>query len=232
MHSIKRNDIKGTRVAITLREISDEFKSGPNAHIGEYLKDLALSFKGTSLGELEDLLEIKTTEILSTNTGLNENVEILRCDLAEKLNTTDFEMINLNETNNSSYLIKSDKINQFVLNIIEKREKLVDSNNFLKYLNDSNDYFKVPKFIAFGECFINELSHKNNKFCYWAQEYITGNRLSSKLDVNFATDQIFFEVGKIVAYWRLLNKKVEISLKNYYFIIKIKYSIILNQIVF
>ena len=50
-HGIQREDIKGTRIAITYRELSQEFQSGGARETdGEDLVRTALSFTGTAVG--------------------------------------------------------------------------------------------------------------------------------------------------------------------------------------
>lgn len=51
MHAIKRHHIKGSRIAMTFRELSGEFDDSEE---GNYLKEKAMSFNGKSVGEIED----------------------------------------------------------------------------------------------------------------------------------------------------------------------------------
>eukprot|EP00112_Aurelia_sp_Birch-Aquarium-sp1_P004992 Seg1566.9 transcript_id=Seg1566.9/GoldUCD/mRNA.D3Y31 product="alpha-ketoglutarate-dependent dioxygenase alkB 4" protein_id=Seg1566.9/GoldUCD/D3Y31 len=48
-HSIKRNDVNGLRLAITFRELSDEFTVGKQADLGEEILKIASTFKGKPL---------------------------------------------------------------------------------------------------------------------------------------------------------------------------------------
>lgn len=49
-HAIRRSDIKGIRLAITYRELSEEFgDGGPRGTEGKTLLDIALGFKGQAI---------------------------------------------------------------------------------------------------------------------------------------------------------------------------------------
>ena len=54
MHSIKTQHIIGIRVAITLRELTEEFQNGPDKELGKMLESVAMSFRGLSVGEIEE----------------------------------------------------------------------------------------------------------------------------------------------------------------------------------
>ena len=50
-HGIHRTDVNGRRIAMTFRELSDEFKAGgPKEQIGSQLVDIALTFQGQAVG--------------------------------------------------------------------------------------------------------------------------------------------------------------------------------------
>ncbi|ESO98686.1 hypothetical protein LOTGIDRAFT_142409 [Lottia gigantea] len=52
-HGIHRDDIQNRRIAMTFRELSQEFeKDGKSSEIGEKLKDIALTFNGTAVGTI------------------------------------------------------------------------------------------------------------------------------------------------------------------------------------
>ena len=76
LHSIKRSHVKSTRLAITLRELSPEFKMPSEQHgsIGKSIEKLALSFKGVSTGKLEKILENTRPEIAPQNLELDEKL--------------------------------------------------------------------------------------------------------------------------------------------------------------
>ena len=54
LHAIKPQHIRSLRVAITLRELTEEFKRGDEYQLGHGLETIAMSFKGISVGEIED----------------------------------------------------------------------------------------------------------------------------------------------------------------------------------
>lgn len=71
MHGIKKGHIKNCRQAITIRELTNEFKN--DATQGVYLERLALTFNGTSIGMIEDFLKVtKKTESSSRKLWLCE----------------------------------------------------------------------------------------------------------------------------------------------------------------
>ncbi|RNA10764.1 alpha-ketoglutarate-dependent dioxygenase alkB -like protein [Brachionus plicatilis] len=57
MHGIKKSHIKNCRQAITIRELTNEFKNAENQ--GDFLEKLALTFKGISVGTIEDFFNDK-----------------------------------------------------------------------------------------------------------------------------------------------------------------------------
>ena len=69
MHSISKAHIKSTRLAITLRELSGQFADDP---VGAQIERLALTFKGVSVGFIEELLTQKREiqPIASSSAGL------------------------------------------------------------------------------------------------------------------------------------------------------------------
>lgn len=71
MHSIERNHVLQTRCAITLRELSDEFKS-PH-QLGQLVQKLAFSFNGISVGTVEHFFNLKP---LDSTTNKNNNLEL------------------------------------------------------------------------------------------------------------------------------------------------------------
>lgn len=68
LHSIKKSHIKSTRLAITLRELSDEFKL---ESVGSLIEKLALTFKGVSVGEIEDFFRVKNEPEFLINKPVN-----------------------------------------------------------------------------------------------------------------------------------------------------------------
>ncbi len=60
MHSVKKSHIKDTRVAITLRELSQEFKK--KSELRDSIERLALTFMGVSVGCVESLANLTKLE--------------------------------------------------------------------------------------------------------------------------------------------------------------------------
>lgn len=58
LHSIKRSHIKSTRLAITLRELSDEFKFEEKHKIAKkIIEKISLTFRGVSVGTIEEFFK-------------------------------------------------------------------------------------------------------------------------------------------------------------------------------
>jgi hypothetical protein len=105
MHSIKRTHIKSTRLAITFRELSEEFKNeNKQGKLGKYIENLALTYKGISVGEIEDFF----SQSNSTISSLNEQQILFDQNILQKFkdffSNNNFE----NNVNNSSLI--SEKI--------------------------------------------------------------------------------------------------------------------------
>ncbi|CAF0954979.1 unnamed protein product [Brachionus calyciflorus] len=67
LHAIKKSHIKSTRLAITIRELTDEFKLDEKQ--GKLIEKLAMTYKGITVGEIEEyfrnnLVEFKTEEMV------------------------------------------------------------------------------------------------------------------------------------------------------------------------
>jgi alkylated DNA repair protein alkB family protein 4 len=206
MHEIKRNHINNTRVAITLRELTEEFKCDPS---GKYLENMAFSFKGVSVGELEEFFQKHEkledyNDIRFPDVGDNEIKESIRKNF-------DFDKISLKRLNESdyfTYLMNKDGNNDsFIVKIFDKNfvfKKLEYTSGFINYLALNSSNFKVERIISsnnYNSC-INKL--ENFEYMYWIQEYINGEHVFD--------DEIWFKMGQIVSNWRLMSSEVYIFL--------------------
>ena len=196
MHSIKRSHISSTRIAITLRELSDEFKF-PNEKglLGKQIEKLALSLKGISTGSLEKMLETPKVSSKTFNTPspiFDLHNEISIC-LKKYINFDENDVIKrtrakLSIVSNNNYvkIKKSERIFEKLIfdNLIEilKKENLKLENVNLYYVNELNDHnISIQKLVDI------------NKF----------QPLNSVCDKTFR-----FNIGVKIAEWREFSNKV------------------------
>jgi hypothetical protein len=215
MHSIKRCHIKSIRVAITLRELSKEFENGLNAHLGQYLEEMALSFKGITIGELEDYFDNQVQDNFPENLEKYDNIiskEIIKSleSGLKILFKKDLINLNISKLKISTYMIEYNLKEKLIAKILKKNTMHQYIDNFLINTKFWIESFKVPKFLIFDE------SETRSQECYYLiQEKINGEKLSCLLQTKYSgfADQIFFQIGIIVAKWRLLSIQVFIFLK-------------------
>jgi len=195
MHSIKRSHIKSTRIAITLRELSNEFKS-PNQKglLGKQIERLALSLKGISIGSLDKILENSKTQhkSFSTVTNLELNDQILKV-LENHIDLNSYDVAKKSPTKLT--LISNDKYVKIKKceNILEKlfyqkiKETFKDENLDIETANMN---------------YLNELDNFN--ICIQ-------KRIDHAKALYLAHDQeLCFTIGVKVATWREFSSRVSI----------------------
>jgi len=215
MHSIKRCHIKSIRVAITLRELSKEFENGLNAHLGQYLEEMALSFKGITIGELEDYFNNQLHENFPENVEKDDNIiskEIIKSleSGLKILFKKDLNNLNISKLKISTYMIEYNLKEKFIAKILKKNTMHQYIDNFLINTKFWIECFKVPKFLIFDES-----ETRGKEYYYLIQEKINEEKLSCLLQSKYSgfADQIFFQIGKVLAKWRLLSIQVFFFLK-------------------
>ena len=220
MHSIKRSHIKDTRVAITLRELSEEFKNGQKgADLGQNLKEIALSFKGITIGELEDYFnnqvdnnstqsmrkpDINSKEIIiSLKNDLNAFFEI-------ETRLVNLNFINMNELKSSTYMIEYNTEKQYIAKIVKKRDTFYFIRDFLHNTSFKHENFRLPRLLTCGE-----LNAPNHEYNYLIYDKVDGELLSFLIQTKLSAtaDEIFFQIGKIVAHWKVSSLEVSCFIK-------------------
>jgi len=133
MHSIKKSHIRATRLAITIRELSNEFKN----ELGEGIEKLALTYQGVSVGCIEgvaDLVAFKPKIETGKGCRFNEIINcgvIARCSLLNNIEFKEVKEIAVSARGatfcvNSEFMVKMKKnvMDRIGLNLVLIREKL------------------------------------------------------------------------------------------------------------
>lgn len=163
-HAIKKTHITSTRIAITFRELSDEFKHKP---VALAIEKLALNYKGVPVGDVEHLFSEQLTKPLTDTTCFPTNFSLdlddqLKQAILEKLkelnlmeHLSDFNILKLIETrkNNEMQFIfeNSQNSKKYLTSLSTRRSQL---SLFESILNRSG--FELPKTTFFT---INTRNH-------------------------------------------------------------------------
>lgn len=185
LHSIKKSHVKSKRLAITIRELSDEFKGlSPNGELGRSIEKLALSYKGISVGMIEDLAISnclkgrKIDPLLPPNDIFNDNIL--------ELNTAQFKVV-FNTENQILYDVCSQN-SQLSLNVVkvdwdlysaqmklQEKVKALDMVDFISFKVDQSNGYNMCLYESvtdekgsFNDCDSNVYKIIGNQIARWS----------------------------------------------------------------
>ena len=205
MHSIKRSHIKSTRIAITLRELSNEFKI-PNEKglLGKQIERLALSLKGISTGSLEKILDSsKASYITSPNIA---NIELCNEVLMFLENYIKFNPNDVVKKTKNKLIVKSN--DKYVK--IKKNKSVFEMEIFSKFkeiLNEENLKIKTVNL----HCLSCELDNYNISI----QKFVDMTKYKS-LDIIKCDQNLCYNIGIRLAEWREFSYRVTIAFLKYF----------------
>lgn len=228
MHAVKSKHIQQNRVAITLRELTEDFKTGLSADVGKYLEQIAFSYKGISTGELEDRLKDENEDgnvNSSLDVSLSNSMAIgdaeLETALISALKKVYQNILDMNEIkleHQKGYSDKTYKLSingrlNFILKVFNKNANATKINYIAQFKQhlafNSIDHIVIAKLmVSEDRKLVNELS--NPGVICWIQEYMNGTQLSEMpLDWFYKDNhEVFVSVGQMVAKWRLMSSQV------------------------
>ena len=197
LHSIKKSHVKSMRLAITLRELSNEFKmpNHDNGFIGKNIERLALSYKGISTGALEKILE--KTEKLDESQLIQPCVKLDDKLLESLKDSMNFDSYEIEVSSHKNLIIKTGNSFIQIRKIENHMEKMILEKFKVKYNQTENK----PKLQTLNFKYLNDYSD----FIVCIQENF---ELSSSLASASFDEIILFNIGKEIAEWREFSDKV------------------------
>ena len=198
MHSIKKSHVYSTRIAITVRELSDEFKLPKETGVlGKQIERLALSFKGMSTGSLEKILgsSNKSSENFQKSSNFELDDNILK-SLERRIDLNSYVTLK----NSPTKLVLVSKNLEFK---IKKYETALEKVIFQRFTKIKNQHFTEFQKNAHIFEFIEDLNGLSS-ICI---REIADTAKEISLDCIYDETMLFY-IGMQISKWREFSSQV------------------------